>query len=227
MSTTTPNQGIVIPVGTDPADNPDAFVDMIAGVENRLIQRYTSTADRTARNPTPATNEMSIIDGTTWYERYTGTKWMPCTPISVVKTANQIVNNSTVLVNDAMLLVPLPAASTYYELSALVRYTSSVAADIKFAFTVPAGTTGYIGGPGMTTAAAGQTATSDWEAVTIPAVRPYGGAGGATFTLTKVRAIVLTAATTGNARLQWAQNTADATNTTVFAFSSLKAVALQ
>ena len=227
MPANTTNQQITLPIGTDLANNPTAFTDMIADVENRLVQRYTNLADRTARNPAPTQGELSILNTANWVDRYTGAKWIPVTPITVAKTANQVVNNSVTLVNDTALVAALPAANTYYRVMVLVRYTSSQIADIKFSLTLPAGATGFLGGPGLTTAAAGQTGDADFEAVTIPAVRPFGGAGGATFTLTTLNATVLTAGTTGTCQLQWAQNTLDATNTTVFAQSMMIIEAIQ
>lgn len=227
MSANTTNQQITYPVGTDLADNPTAFLDMLADVEGRLVQRYTSNADRTARNPAPALGEMSIVTTNTWYDRWTGAKWLPCTPIAKAKTANQIVNNSTVFVNDAELFVPLPVANTWYEVSTLVRYTSAQAADIKFTYTAPAGATVTMAGPGMVTVAAGQSSDADWEGITAPVARPYGGAGGVTISAYKVHATVLTGANTGTLQFQWAQNTADPSNTTMFNFSTIKVEAIQ
>lgn len=227
MSTTTPDQQIVIPVGTDPADNPDAFVDMIAGVESRLLLRYTSNADRTARNPVPVFGQLSVVGTNTWYDRWTGTKWLPATPIYKAKTANQIVNNSAAFINDTELFVPLPAANSWYNVDLLVRYTSTTAADIKFTFTAPALATVVMAGPGMVTTAAGQSSDADWEGITAPAARPYGGAGGVTISAYKIHATVQTGANTGNLQLQWAQNTADPSNTTLFGFSTLKLEAIQ
>jgi hypothetical protein len=227
MPTNLPDQNWTVPAGPDLADNPFAFTDYSADVIQNVILRYPNIATRDAFNGSRIAGDMSFTLGRTWYDRWTGTKWIPCTAITVAKTANQIVNNSVALVNDAALVAPLPAANTYYLVSIPVRYTSSTTADIKFSLTLPAGATGFLGGPGLTTAAAGQTGDADFEAVTIPAVRPFGGAGGATFTLTVLRATVLTAGTTGNCQLQWAQNTLDATNTTVFAQSMMKIEAIQ
>lgn len=227
MPTNLPDQNWTIPAGADLADNPLAFTDYSADLLNGVILRYPNVATRDAFNGSRLPGQVSFTTGQTWYDRWTGTKWIPCTSIKVAKTGNQVVNNSTVLVNDTQLVAPLPAANTYYLVSIPIRYTSSTTADIKFSLTLPAGATGFIGGPGLTTAAAGQTGDADFEAVTIPAVRPYGGAGGATFTLTVLQATILTAGTTGNCQLQWAQNTLDATNTTVFAQSMMKIEAYQ
>ena len=227
MSTVTPNQQIIVPTLADAANNPTAFNDMIAGVESRLVLRYTTNLDRTTRNPAPVFGQLSVVGTNSWYDRWNGTKWIPATPIKVAKTANQVVNNSTTLVNDLHLVAALPAINTYYHVAIIARYTSSTTADIKFSLTLPAGATGFIGGPGLTTAAAGQTADADFEAVTIPAVRPYGGAGGATFTLVTLNATILTGANAGNCQLQWAQNALDATNTTIFAQSLMKIEAYQ
>jgi hypothetical protein len=227
MPTNLPDQNWTVPAGLDPADAPFGFTDFAGDVLQNVILRYPNVATRDAFNGSRVAGDISFIVGRTWYDRWTGSKWIPVTPIKVAKTANQVVNNSTTLVNDLHLVAALPAANTYYHVAIIARYTSSTTADIKFSLTLPAGATGFIGGPGLTTAAAGQTADADFEAVTIPAVRPYGGAGGATFTLVTLNATILTGANTGNCQLQWAQNALDATNTTIFAQSLMKIEAYQ
>lgn len=224
MSANTTNQQITYPVGTDLADNPTAFLDMLADVEGRLVQRYTSSADRLARNPTPATGELSFVSGTTWYDRWTGAKWIPATSIKAVKTADQSVNNTTVLVNDAELFIPLTAINTRYLFHAAVRYSTNTTADIKFTFTVPAGAGLVFGGIGADTAAAGTTnAGVNFTSSIGPATQPYNGGTEAWLVL---HGSLLTAATTGNLQLQFAQAVANVSNTTVLNASWLRAEAV-
>lgn len=227
MSTTTTNQQIVIPVGTDVADNPDAFVDMIARVENRLVQRYTSNADRAARNPTPATNEMSIIDGNTWYDRYTGTKWLPCTPISAVKTSDQTLTaSSTVLQNVAALVVPAPVANTRYALEAFVFYDATTVADIKFTFTLPAAAELRFGGSGPAVGLVGSTGDGNYSGIFASGPLVLGGAGAGTFLCAHLYGSLDIAGTTGNVQMQAAQNTSEASVTRVLSSSWLRLNAL-
>lgn len=224
MSTVTTNQGITIPVGTDAADNPQAFVDMIAGVEGRLVQRYTSNADRAARNPTPATGEMSLVAGNTWYDRYTGAKWLPCTPISSVKAADQSVNNSTTMTNVIGLVVPLPLASTSYSIEAWVPYTSSTVADLKLGFVAPAGADCRFGGPGLAFNAASNIGDGEFGFTGTGGTIVFGGSGG--FVALGLRGVVIVGATTGTLQLQFAQGALEVSNTTITLGSWLKVEAI-
>lgn len=223
MPANTTNQQITYPIGTDLADNPLAFTDMLADAENRLAQRYTSAIDRAARNPAPNTGEISWIAGNSWYERYTGAKWIPFTSIQAVKTANQIVNNSTAFVNDAALAVTAPAASTVYAFEATIGYLSTTVADIKFQLSVPVGAAYNITGAGLATGAAGVTGDMNaaWSSTTLA----FGGGGADTAVM--LSGLVSVAATTGTVTLQWAQNTLEATNTTVYARSWIRLLAIQ
>lgn len=84
MPVLTTNQGLTLPIATD-ADN--VPVSMTAyngpnGVENRLVQRFLSIADRTARNPAPTEGELSYLLDLNRYENYTGAAWVPIYPVT-------------------------------------------------------------------------------------------------------------------------------------------------
>lgn len=80
MAVTT-NQGLILPDGTDNANVPLTFTDFVttagSGMENRLVQRYLSSADRLARNAAPNEGELSWLNDTDRYEYYTGAVWAP------------------------------------------------------------------------------------------------------------------------------------------------------
>jgi hypothetical protein len=80
----TTNQGLILPDGTDNANVPLTFTDFVttasSGIENRLVQRYLSIADRTARNPAPNEGEISYLSDLNRYDSYTGTAWIPLYP---------------------------------------------------------------------------------------------------------------------------------------------------
>lgn len=76
----TTNQGLILPDGTDNANVPLTFTDFVlgaTGMENRLVQRYLSIADRTARNPAPNEGELSYLADLNRYDTYTGAAWTP------------------------------------------------------------------------------------------------------------------------------------------------------
>lgn len=82
MSQTT-NQGLIIADPTDVNDVPASMNELVTGggtpanaLENRLVQRFASAIDRTARNPTPFEGELSYLLDTNQFEYYTGTTWV-------------------------------------------------------------------------------------------------------------------------------------------------------
>lgn len=89
MTTLTTDQGLILPASSDADNVPTSFTSYNTGVESRLLKRYLSSADRTARNPTPTTNEFSILDSTGALERYTGSAWdhpFPSLPRGIMGT---------------------------------------------------------------------------------------------------------------------------------------------
>lgn len=132
------------------------------------------------------------------------------TPLFVRKTSNETVNNSAVLQNDDALVLAVSASSTYL-LSLRLIVNSGTTPDFKFTFTVPAGTTGSIqifeGSTPSTAAAVLQgpfslTATSATSGIAADQI-------------ILVQGVVVVSTTAGNLQLQWAQNTANASNTIV------------
>lgn len=77
----TTNQGLILPDGTDNANVPLTFTDFVttavSGIENRLVERYLSTADRTTRNPAPNEGELSYLSDLNRYDTYSGAAWIP------------------------------------------------------------------------------------------------------------------------------------------------------
>jgi hypothetical protein len=76
VTTLTTDQGLILPASSDPDNVPTSFTSYNTGVESRLVKRYLSAADRITRNPTPQTNELSILDSTGAFERYSGSAWV-------------------------------------------------------------------------------------------------------------------------------------------------------
>jgi hypothetical protein len=77
----TTNQGLDIPDGTDNANVPLSFTNYNTGVESRLVERFLSIADRTARNLAPNEGELSYLIDLNRYEWYTGTAWIELVPV--------------------------------------------------------------------------------------------------------------------------------------------------
>ena len=135
MSTVTTDQGIVIPVGTDAADNPQAFIDQTAGVESRLVLRYTDLADRTARHTAPVEGQLTDLAAESRMDAYDGAAYISAATRGLharkMRTTNAaVINNSVTLVSDATLTVALDVTGTY-RFYGRIYYDGSVAGDFK------------------------------------------------------------------------------------------------
>src|SRR5687768_12551976 len=145
MSTNTPDQQITIPVGTDIADNPLAFVNQTADIETRLVLKYTNAADRAVRHTAPIEGDLTGLATENRYDVYNGAAYVSLYTRSFHGFARRTVdgsagtgqvNNSTALVNDPLIVVAVDTGATY-EWEATIFYDSSTTADIKFAWTTP------------------------------------------------------------------------------------------
>ncbi|MFA5803660.1 MAG: hypothetical protein WC879_03360 [Melioribacteraceae bacterium] len=133
----------------------------------------------------------------------------------VYKTADEIVNNSITLQDDNHLVFALGANETW-TITYFIIYHASGVADFKHQFTVPTGATGRWNSHGMNGGYAFQ-----WRG-TITEVGA-GNTGESVSALIILTAYIKTSTTAGNITLQWAQNTAEVSDTTVFEGSHLEA----
>lgn len=130
------------------------------------------------------------------------------------KTADQSMNTQTTPQNDTELLKSVAANTTYVVEGMVFATSTSVAPDIKVAFTVPTGATmtiGYVAGESTATRA-------DFLSVSGTA----GGdipIGANVVTCIKISGTVVVGSTAGNVQFQWSQFTSNGTNTTVKAGS--------
>lgn len=119
----TPNQGLILPDGTDNANVPLTFTDFVttagSGMENRLVQRYLSIADRTARNPAPNEGELSYLADLDRYESYTGVAWVTLYPQTSYASDNTNFNTVSTVYTTAG--GPLVGATVVVPLSGQVR----------------------------------------------------------------------------------------------------------
>lgn len=219
MSTNTPDQQITLASGGDAANLPLALTDMIADVETRLVLKYTNEADRTARHTTPIEGDFTDLATENREDVYDGSVYVSAHArglfTNVRKTANQTFNNDTSLANITDLVSTLPTVGSF-GWRAVIFYDSSTTADAKFAFTWPAGATARWGLVGLATAAAattgdGQFATTSASGNSIP----VGGAAVGTVLMTVLEGEIIMGGTGGNLQLQAAQQTLDATVTTI------------
>ncbi len=131
--------------------------------------------------------------------------------IVVRKIANEVVNNSNVFQSDNHLKLDVSANSAW-AFNGIFWIGSDPAADIKFKFTTPAGTTGYYG----------DTSTLGATSYALGDTLPIGTTGVATPAIHGITGIVKIGGTPGTLQLQWAQNTAQVADTTLYKHSVLK-----
>lgn len=143
--------------------------------------------------------------------------------IDVATTADQTINNSTTLVdagNGATVLQAALEAAGVYEVSGLIVYSSSTTADLKLGWTGLTTPTLHWTGGGLTSGAAAASASINlgYDAYTDSQIVGGIGVGTKLVAMLKGRVIVAGA---GTLKLQVAQGALDATNTVIYAGSSL------
>lgn len=134
--------------------------------------------------------------------------------LSVVKTANQTVNNSTVFVTDNHLTLPV-AASAIYHVSAVVIVSGPTGADYKQLWTFPTGTTGtqFAHGPELPVTTVRST-NIQARSASLSTTLNYGTDGSENSAI-RADLWVTTSTTAGSLTLTWAQNAPVVGSTTV------------
>lgn len=228
MPADTPDQQITLPVGADLADVVAAMANAIADIQTRLNLRYVDTADRTLRHAVGIEGERSDLATEGWGDAFDGTNWISATARGYramkVRTSNAAAINSgttgTTLVNDTTLVAPVEANGDFI-FGGELFYDSPTAADMKMAFTwpgAPASVRWGAIGRNITT-----TSSLEMPVNTVSGTAsPFAGMGVGTPTWVKFAGYLRNVAgTAGNLQLQYAQNTADVGNFTVYAGSKL------
>lgn len=134
-------------------------------------------------------------------------------PVFARKTADETVNNSAVMQNDNHLFLPV-AANTVYRLSMRLGISSGATPDFKTAFTFPAGTTMFYN---ATTVAVSTATLQNYGLDQTSTASIEGGQTSVTYD-----GLVIVSAAGGTLQLQWAQNTANASDTKVLAGSYIE-----
>ena len=143
-------------------------------------------------------------------------------PFTAWKEVDLPRSNTTTLANDGDLTVPVVANGRYIFLALLFATSAAIStADLKVAFTWPSGGAGKWGSAGLATG----SAVPNWNAArTSSGASSAFGVNGATPTWALLGGTLLNGATPGSLTVQWAQNTSNATATTLQANSGLLVV---
>jgi hypothetical protein len=141
--------------------------------------------------------------------------------LSVVRTGNQTVNNSTTLVTDNTLSLPLAASATYH-VSAMFIVSGPAAANWKQQWSAPAGAAGtrFTHGPGTSTTTVRNTRIN-FRSAPLTTSLSYGTDGSEISTIREE--IWMTTSSAGNLTLQWAQLVATVGSTTIWSRSWMTA----
>lgn len=140
-------------------------------------------------------------------------------PITAKKVTEQLVNNTATLVNDSVLLRAL-AANEEVAFTLFLRYDSAAVADFKCAFTSPGGSTitYSVIGPGENDNLSQQVGAASADTLIL------GGGGAGTTRAAVIHGSVWCGATPGNLQFQFAQNTANVSDTKVLVGSYLSTI---
>jgi hypothetical protein len=144
MSIITTDQGLAIPIVGDNANvpvsvgalmgaNPTTGASSSSGMESRLVKRYLSAADRTARNGSPATGELSWRADLPGYEYYTGSVWTALSSKGFVSeitdTTSNVSTTTTEIVSTSIQISGI--IGTRYKVSYAGVSESNTAGDIS------------------------------------------------------------------------------------------------
>lgn len=230
MPADTTDQQITYPVDGDSADNPAAFLAMLGDVEPRLVREYTTEADRTTRMTALTSGDVSVLTapsvGTARTEVYDGANHISLYRRSMFgyirKAADETVNNNATLQGDNELFLAVPTAGTFqFELNVL--YSASTVADIKFAFTWPAGVTAFWSAMGLATGAGSLTGDCTFSFTNLGGTSvAFGGIAVGTPVPIRMFGEIIMGGTAGTLQLQWAQQNLEATNATVHSSSNFR-----
>ena len=168
-------------------------------------------------------------EAATWvWTTASGGRWRqiagPRTERSLVKAANKVMNNTSVLMDDSDLTFDADPNSTYI-VEGAIFYDATTTSDIQVAWTVPSGATGLFTAAGVSTGATSGTSSISLTAVSPGSARPAGAIGvgsGGTLAL-PVRLVLKTGSTGGPVSLKYAQLNAEASDLTVRQFSYITA----
>lgn len=136
--------------------------------------------------------------------------------LSGVKSANQVITSQTTLINDADMRFAV-AANSLYEFHVFFRFSSPSGGDFKSSMTVPAGASAKFMRLGNNNVGTFGSAADLADTDTVVSQ----GQGAGTIQTNNFFGFLTTAATAGNLIFQWAQNTSNAGNTTLYANSYL------
>lgn len=138
---------------------------------------------------------------------------LPGTSVFARKTSDQSVTSSTTVVNDSELVCPVEAGSVYVVTGSIIA-EGATTGDMKHRWTAPTGATFDWTSYGQGSGASAAIASVDQNARTLTGSTTHGLLGTGSPVAIRIQGL-LVVSTAGSFQYQWAQNTSDATATTV------------
>lgn len=192
-------------------------------VDTYLMQQMVIVCTSGTRPSSPVAGMRIWQTDTVTEHVYDGAAWQFLRGIdrAVRKTSDETVNNSSTLQNDDALVIAV-SASSRYRVELMLICSSSTTADIKGSWTGPSGATMTWGTFAPHRAQTNiNSATISVNSFAIGGVADMAGFGTSSPALYVLRGLLTVSTTAGNLQFQWAQSTAEATNTVVRANSVL------
>jgi len=193
-------------------DNAVSLAKMAGGTDGNLIS-YDTSGDP-AFVATGSAAEVLTSNGAGTAPTFQAAGGSGLTFAKVVKSADETVNNSATLQDDDELLFT-PAINKNYGFLLVLLVESSTTPDIKVAFTLPTGADGDWNAQKIWRTDTNVSTNNIETAVSMPT------SGATTTTIHPIAGRIIMSSTAGSAQLQWAQNTANATDTKVLEGSYL------
>jgi hypothetical protein len=141
-------------------------------------------------------------------------------PLFIKLAANTAAKNANTTLADTGLVL-LAEALTVYEVKAYIAYTTATAADLKVQIVLPSGATLHVT-PGALAASATGVSGSIQRQSSTTGLLTLGGTGAGTEAVAVIEGTITIGATPGAVKVQFAQSTSDASDSTVNAGSYLR-----
>lgn len=185
-------------------------------VRDSVVTVHASLTALNATIPAPAEGRIAYLsDCDALYYGTNASAWafFAAPPLWARRTSDgAAVNNSTALVSDAVITVPVAASATYkFDLHWVGDAHGS--ADIKMAWAIPAGAAGTWAPWGPAAAISSYEASTGWQSTgDLTTTQTFGAIGVGVLQAVRVSGCIVTAGTAGSLTLQVAQASAHASD---------------
>lgn len=219
MPTSTTINGFSKPAPEDSPNIETAVNTLANSVDQFVVPRFSTVSARNLAIPSPVFGMVCHCADTTELYMHDGTAWVSLKARIIRKTANQGTASDAGLSNDTHLFAPVEANSMYVW-TLVVNFSSVAAADFKYTFTGPTGSTCANTTHVLVDAAGNDhiNAEASFNDTTVAAT----GIGPGDIECMLLEGCITTAATAGNFRYLWAQNTSNVATTSVWLNSYLE-----